>query len=139
MSDEFLDRLVGDWTYDSHSLPDDGERHTGSETVTRRDRWIVIESDDHARFQLAFDPDIGRVVGDFIGWKWPTLWTYDGAASGDRMALASRGPDMDSGHGLADYEDVWTILSPDERITTGRIRAPDGQWRDFNVTRYRRK
>lgn len=139
MSDEFLDRLVGDWTYEGHSLPDDGERQTGTETVIRRERWIVIESDDHARFQLAFDPDASRVVGDFISWKWPNLWTYDGAASGDRMALSSRGPDMDTGEGLTDYEDVWEIVSPDERTTTGRIKGKDGQWRDFNVTRYRRR
>lgn len=139
MSDAFLDRLVGDWTYEGHSLPDNGERRTGTETVVRRDRWLVIESNDGVRFQLASDPDAGRVVGDFISWNWPNLWTYDGAASGDRMTLASRGPDMDTGEGLTDYEDVWEIVSPDERITTGRIKGRDGQWRDFTVTRYRRR
>lgn len=138
MSDEFLDRLVGDWTYEGHSLPDDGQRHRGAERVTRRDRWVVIEADDHARFQLTFDPDTGRVVGDFVSWKWSHLWTYDGSAAGDRMTLASRGPAMDADRMPTDYEDVWQIVSPDERLTTARVRGPDGRWRDFNVTRYRR-
>lgn len=138
MSDAFLDRMIGDWTYEGASLPEDGERRTGVETVTRRGRWLVIESDDEVRFQLAFDPETHRVTGDFVSWNHPTLWTYDGEASGDRMVLSSRGPDMDTGHGQADYQDVWEILSPDERLTIGRIRGADGQWRDFSRTRYRR-
>ncbi len=139
MSDAFLDRLIGDWTFEGHSLPDDGERRTGSETAVRRGRWLIIESDDGARFQLVFDADKTRVIGDFVSWDWPNLWTYDGTSSGDRMILASRGPDMETGEGLADYEDVWEIISPDERTLTGRVRGKDGSWRDFCVTRYRRR
>lgn len=138
MSDDFLDRLLGDWTYEAHSLPDDGERRTGTETVVRRERWIVIESDDSARFQLAFDPETGRVAGDFINWKWPGLWTYDGATESDRMVLASHGVDPDVPGTTADYQDIWEFVSPDERTLTGRI-LRDGVWSDFNITRYRRK
>ena len=138
MSDAFLDRLTGCWTYDANVLPDDGARRTGTETVGRRDRWVVIESDDDARFQLAFDAGTQRVTGDFVHWQSPTLWTYDGAVTGDRMTLSSRGPDMDTGDGLTDYEDVWDIVSEDERTTTSRIKGADGRWRDFSVTRYRR-
>ena len=38
-----------------------------------------------------------------------------------------------------DYEDVMEIISPDERVLTGRMKGKDGSWRDFAVTRYRRK
>ncbi len=139
MSD-WLDRLVGEWTYEADSIPSDPERQsTGAETVTRRGAWIVIESDDHARFQLALDKETGRVTGDFISWEYAGLWVYDGAPDGDRMTLASRGPRMDGAPGETDYEDTWEIVSEDERITTGRFRDDDGQWRDFTVTRYRRK
>lgn len=137
---DWLDRLVGEWTYEASSVPaGSGPPSTGVETVVRRGRWIVIESDDHARFQLALDPDSGRVAGDFISWEHPSLWVYDGAPDGDRMVLASRGPRFDGQPGETDYEDVWEILSEDERVTRGRVKGDDGQWSDFNITRYRRK
>lgn len=139
MSDAFMDRLVGEWTYEGRSIPDTGEVPTGIETVTKRGVWLVIESDDDARFQLAFDAETGRVTGDFVNWNHASLWTYDGAAEGDRMVLKSRGPRFDGMEGETDYEDVWEILTPDERVLTGRVLGDDGQWRDFNETRYRRR
>lgn len=137
---DWLDRLVGEWSYEADSIPSDPKHQsTGSETVARRGAWIVIESDDHARFQLASDPESGRVTGDFINWNHPGLWAYDGAPEGDRLVLNSRGPRMDGGQGETDYQDVWTLVSENERTTTGRFRDEAGEWRDFNITRYRRK
>ncbi len=139
MTDAFLERLTGDWTYEAHTLPDDGQRRTGVETVSRRGLWTVIESDDDARFQLAFDPATGRVAGDFVNWTHPSLWTCDGVIDGDRMVLASRGPTMDETGGETDYEDIWEVQSSDERTLTGRLKQADGSWRDFTRTVYRRK
>ncbi|MGA0546784.1 DUF1579 family protein [Brevundimonas sp. VNH65] len=138
MTAAFLDRLIGDWTYEGHSLPDDGERRRGTETVSRRGAWTVIESDDDARFQLAFDPETGRVTGDFVHWGHPTLWTYDGVADGDRMVLASRGPTMEESGGETDYEDIWEMTSPDQRTLTSRQKQADGSWTAFCRTVYRR-
>ena len=139
MSD-WLDQLIGDWTYEGDSVPvDPDHHHTGNETVVRRGAWIIIESDDQTRFQLAFDPDSGRVTGDFVSWRYPTLWTYDGAVEGGRLVLNSRGPRFDGKPGETDYQDIWEIVSDDERKTRGRLKGDDGQWSDFNITRYRRK
>jgi hypothetical protein len=146
MSKDWLDQLVGDWTFESRSVPDDPQyRRTGTETVTRRGAWVVIESlvgpaEDDSRFQLAFDPRTGKVTGDFIHWAHPTLWTYEGAVEADgRLHLKSRGPSFDVEGEEADYDDVFEVVSPDERRMTGRMTGPDGQWRDFMVTDYRRK
>lgn len=137
---DWLDQLTGEWTYEADSVPSRPENQSrGRETVTRRGQWIIIESDDHARFQLALDPETGRVIGDFISWDHPTLWTYDGKPEGDRMVLTSRGPRFDGKPGETDYQDIWEIVSPDERVTRGRLRGDDGEWSDFNITRYRRK
>ena len=138
MTDAFLDRLIGEWTYEGRSIPDEGQVRSGTEAVTRRGVWLVIDSSDGARFQLGFDPDTGRVAGDFINWDHPGLWTYDGAVEDDRLALSSRGPRMDGTDGETDYLDVWEILSPDQRRLTGRVLGDDGEWRDFTVTDYRR-
>lgn len=139
MSD-WLDQMVGDWTFEGRSVPDQADRvQTGTERVTRRGAWIVIEGEDY-RFQLAMDPETQRVAGDFIHWKYPQIWTYDGAVEGDgKLHLYSRGPDMEGKGGEADYDDVFEIVSPDERRSVGRVKDADGVWRDFSRTVYRRK
>ena len=50
MSD-WLDQMVGDWTFEGRAVPDrpDGVQ-TGTEHITRRGAWIVIEGDEY-RFQ----------------------------------------------------------------------------------------
>jgi hypothetical protein len=141
MSETWLDQLVGEWTFQGHGVPDGpGRRRDGEETVTRRGAWIVIESSDDARFQLAFDPKTNTVVGDFISWAEPGLWTYKGAVEADgKLHLRSRGPSFDIEGEETDYDDVFEIVSPNERRLTGRLVGPDGQWRDFMVTDYRRR
>lgn len=141
MAETWLDQLVGEWTYESRGVPDEPEqRRTGSETVTRRGVWVVIESDDESRFQLAIDPETGKATGDFVHWAHPTLWTYEGGVEGNgRLHLKSRGPSFDVEGEVCDYDDVFEIISPDERRLTGRLIGADGQWRDFMITDYRRK
>lgn len=140
MSETWLDQLVGDWSFEGRAVPDDpAHRRDGTETVMRRGAWVIIESGDGYRFQLAQDPGSGRVVGDFVHWQHPHLWTYDGSVEGNRLVLRSRGPSFDAEEDETDYEDVFEVISPDERRLTGRLRGEDGTWRDFMVTRYRRR
>lgn len=145
MSGNWLDQLIGEWTFESQSVPDEPDhRRRGIETVTRRGVWVVIESvvtgsGEDCRFQLALDPATGKVTGDFVHWAHPTLWTCDGAVEADgKLHLESRGPGFDVEGGESDYDDVFEVVSPDERRMTGRLAGPDGQWRDFMITTYRR-
>lgn len=140
MSGDWLDQLVGEWTFEGRSVPDNPDhRRTGTETVTRRGAWIVIESSDEVRFQLALDPATGKVAGDFVNWSEPQLWTYAGAVEDGRLHMRSRGPSFDVEGIETDYDDVFEITSPNERRLTGRLMGQDGQWRDFTVTNYRRQ
>ena len=65
MTHDWLDQLIGEWTFHSVSVPPDPQYdRTGSETVTRRGAWIVIEpiedaSEADSRVQLAFNPETG--------------------------------------------------------------------------------
>ncbi len=140
MSANWLDQLVGEWTYQSRCGPDGpNQLRTGTETVVRRGAWAVIESDDY-RFQIALEPETGKATGDFVHWEHPTLWTYDGALEDDgKLHLRSRGPSFDVEGQTCDYDDVFEIVSADERRMTGRVQGSDGAWRDFTVTDYRRK
>ncbi len=137
---DWLDQMVGDWTFEGRSVPDDSEQvRTGSERVTRQGAWIVIDGEGY-RFQLAMDPGTGRVTGDFVHWEYPQLWTYDGAVEADgRLHLLSHGPDMQGQGSETEYDDVFEIVSPDERRSIGRVRAADGTWQDFSRTTYQRK
>lgn len=137
---DWLDQMVGDWTFEGRSVPDDSEQvRTGSERVTRQGAWIVLDGEGY-RFQLAMDPGTGRVTGDFVHWEYPQLWTYDGAVEADgRLHLLSHGPDMQGQGSETEYDDVFEIVSPDERRSIGRVRAADGTWQDFSRTTYQRK
>lgn len=137
---DWLDRMVGDWTYEANGSPDDpAHRRTGTEAVTRREAWLVIEGPDY-RFQIALDATTGKATGDFVHWAHPTLWTYEGGIEGDgRLHLRSRGPRFDGEGGMADYDDVFEVMSKDERRLISRVLGPDGQWRDFMTAIYRRK
>lgn len=136
---DWLDQMIGTWTLDGRSVPEDPERaQTGTERVTRQGSWIIIEGDGY-RFQLTQDPETRRVAGDFVHWSQPQLWIYDGAVEADgRLHLRSRGPDMEGGGGELEYDDVFEIVGPDERRSVGRVREADGRWRDFSRTVYRR-
>lgn len=136
---DWLEQMVGTWSFEGRSVPDDPDRvQTGTERVTRQGAWFVIEGEDY-RFQLAPDPETGRVTGDFVHWSQPRLWTYDGAFEVDgRLHLRSCGPDMEGGDVVADYDDVFEIIDAGERRSIGRVRNSDGSWRDFSRTVYRR-
>ena len=137
---DWLDQLTGEWRFEGQAVPDRPEhRSAGTETVTRRGAWTVIESDDY-RSQIAFDPQTGQATGDFIHWKHPTLWTYEGTVEADgRLHLKSRGPSFGAAGEVADYDDVFEIVSADERRMISRMLGKDDQWRDFMITDYRRK
>lgn len=140
MSEDWLDQLVGEWTFEGRSIPDHPDhRRTGTETVTRRGAWIVVESSDGARFQFTLHPATGKVTGDFVNWEDPHLWTYEGAVDGGRLHMRSRGPSFDIEGEETDYDDILEIISADERRLTGRLIGEGGKWRDFTVTNYRRK
>lgn len=136
---DWLEQMVGTWTFEGRAVPNDpGQVQTGREIVTKRDAWIVIEGEGY-RFQLAHDPQTDRITGDFVHWAHPQLWTYDGAVETDgRLHLRSRGPDMEGEGGQAEYDDVFEIVSHDERRSVGRVREANGSWRDFSRTVYRR-
>lgn len=137
---DWLDQMVGDWTFEGRSVLDDAEQvRTGTERVTRLGAWVVIDGEGY-RFKLAMDPATGRLTGDFVHWEHPYLWTYDGAIEADgRLHLLSHGPDMQGKGSETEYDDIFEIVSPDERRSIGRVKTVNGEWRDFSRTIYRRE
>lgn len=107
--------------------------------MTRQGAWILISGEGY-RFQLSTNPDTGRVAGDFVNRDYPQLWIYDVFVDPDgRLHLVGHGPDMQGQGSETEYDDVFEIVSGNERRSVGRVRTADGTWKDFSRTTYRRK
>lgn len=138
----WLERFVGDWTYQTG----DGEdRVEGAETVRKLgDRWIVIEGVMPSGTYLSvigFDPAKGRFVGQWVGSMMNHAWVYDGELSRDGRALnlVSQGPAFDGSGRMQTYRDTFEIVSDDERLQRGACQDENGQWTDLYITTLRRK
>jgi Protein of unknown function (DUF1579) len=149
----WLERMVGDWVYESTGACGPGEepfKARGFERVRSiGGLWVVGESEGEMPgggsatmiITLGFDPARGRFTGTFIGSMMTHLWVYDGAldAAGTVLTLAAEGPSMAGDGTTARYEDVVTLVGPDERRLTARVQDEDGTWREMMTAVYRRK
>lgn len=149
---EWLQQLVGDWTSEMSGCGAPGEAaetSTGTETVrSLGGLWTLGEgtgslpdgSPATMLMTLGYDPAKGRYVGTFVGSMMTHLWLYEGSLSedGKSLVLEAEGPAM-TGEGTAQYRDIITIVSPNERRLTSRMLGPDGQWTEFMQATYRRR
>jgi hypothetical protein len=148
---EWLMQLVGEWTYEGECAMGSDQpmmKFNGRETIrSLGGLWILIEGEgdtpDGSKAQmmitLGFDPDTSRYVGTFISSMGGFLWHYDGAvdAAGKVLTLDAEGPTFD-GKGMAKYQDIIEILSPDHHTLSSQILGEDGKWTRFMTTHYRR-
>jgi hypothetical protein len=147
----WLEKLVGEWTYEEEASMAPGEaphRSGGKERVrSLGGLWIVAEREGRmpdgspalTLMTVGFDPAKGRFVGTFIGSMMTMLWLYDGTLDpgGKVLTLASEGPSFD-GTGTASYHDIVEIVSDDERLFRSRVQGKDAAWNEFMIARYRR-
>jgi hypothetical protein len=150
---QWLQRLVGEWTYETDAptdAPAEGcSTWKGTESVRSLGGvWVVAEgqstSVDGAAasnvMSIGFDPATKRYVGTWIGSMMTNLWVYDGelSADGNSLVLASEGPDMFAEGKTGLYHDIIEFTDDDHRLLRARIRKEDGTWHEFMVTRYQR-
>jgi len=148
----WLQRLVGEWTYEGESPARDGSgttRHTGTERVRRLGEvWVVCEASGETPgagvassiMTLGYDPARGRFVGTFVGSMMTYLWIYDGQldAGGATLTLDNEGPSFTREGETARYRDVVRFESDDHRTLTSLTQRDDGEWTEFMTMRYRR-
>lgn len=148
----WLQKLVGDWTYETEAEVEPGKREkfTGTEYVrTLDDIWFLAEGQGETPgggeattiMTLGYDPRTKRYVGTFISSNMSYLWLYDGEldATGRVLTLDCEGPRMDGGDGLTRYKDVIEFRSDDHRTLTANVLAADGSWQQLMSVDYRRK
>lgn len=149
---DWLQQLVGEWTYEMEASPEPGQppmKHTGTETVRPLGGlWVLCEgqmmqadgSTDRTVMTLGYDSKKQRFVGTFIGSMLTYLWVYEGTLdpSGTRLTLDCEGPGMSPEAPMATYKDVIEVLSADRRTLTSNVRGDDGNWTSFMTMRYQR-
>lgn len=146
---EWLQRLVGDWTYEMDVPGEPGRKFTGTETVrSHGGLWITAEGrgrmpnggETSSSLTIGYDPQKGCYVGTWIGSMMTHLWRYEGFldASGRVLTLESEGPNFMKPGTTAKFRDIVEIISDDERIFRGTIQGEDGQWQEMMRMRHRR-
>lgn len=149
---DWLRRLVGEWRYTGRCAigPDKPwVEFSGTESVRALgDFWVVGEGRGEMPgcgpsttiISMGFDPDKGRFVGTFMASMMPQLWLYDGVLDATRQTLTldTEGPSMTGDDSLSRYQDIVEIADPDLRHLRSRALGPDGQWREFMTSEYRR-
>ena len=149
----WLQRFVGEWTYESEVPAQGGEpahKVTGIERVRAiGDLWVVGESNGevpgagHATsiITLGYDPDRKRFLGTWIGSMMTHMWIYDGEldAAERVLTLTSQGPSMSGDGTMSTYQDVVEFKNDDHRVLTARVRHADGTWQKFMTMDFHRK
>lgn len=157
---QWLQKLVGEWTYETEALmgiDQPPEKSTGTESVrclghsescSLGGLWVLAEGQGEmpgcgtatTMMTLGYDPQKQSFVGTWIGSMMTHLWVYDGEldASKNVLTLNSEGPSM-SDEELAKYRDVIEFKSDDHRVLTSHALNNDGQWHGFMTANYWRQ
>ena len=148
----WLQKFVGDWTFEAESQEpgQPAQTSTGTETVrSLGGLWTVGEGQGEMPgggaatmiMTLGYDPRGQRFVGTWIGSMMAHLWVYEGRLdrATNTLTLESDGPAMAGDGTLARYRDVIEFRGNDHRVLTSHVRGEDGQWQMFMTADYRRK
>jgi hypothetical protein len=147
----WLQRLVGDWTYESEASPAPGEP-PASDAGTERVRalggaWVLCEGRSDAPggglgttlMTLGYDPGKRRVVGTFVASTMPQLWIYEGGLDPEAvLTLETEGPSLTREGETGRYRDTIAFRGDDHRVHTSRFLGDHGEWQAFMTTTYRR-
>jgi hypothetical protein len=149
---EWLQRFVGEWTYEMDAeapgMPPVKLRGTG---VTRAvgELWTISEGVgdmpgggiSNMVTTLGYDKQKGRFVGTWLGSMMTYLWVYDGFLDADErvLTLESVGPSMTKEGEMGQYRDIITVINEDYHTMTGNFLADDGTWNEMMVMHFRRK
>ena len=105
---EWLQRLVGEWTYESECSMEPGkppEKFEGSESVrSLGGLWVLCEGRGEmpgggmatTLMTLGYDPQKKRYVGTFVASMMTYLWVYDGSLDAEEKSVDAqcRGPEL---------------------------------------------
>lgn len=157
---KWLSRFVGNWDGEAEMLMGPDQPPMTSRGALRYrmlgELWLIGEMEtpmpDGAPssvniITLGYDSASQRFQGSFISPMMTRQWVYDGLRDGNTLTLDTIGPDMSAGCDpaasaelrLVPYQDIITLVSPDEHTLRSQMQQPDGSWIQFMQCRYTRK
>ena len=138
---DWLQKFVGEWESEVEIVMDPSQPPmVGKGTESTRmigGAWIVAEghsemmgSPFESVLTLGYDPMRQKYVGSWIDSMSGYLWLYEGDvdAAGTTLSLNTKGPSPHNPGGLTDFKEVTVFKTPDHRIFTSSVQAPDGNW-----------
>lgn len=148
----WLDKLLGDWTFESECLMGPDKPPAKSSGLlhcrTLGGLWIICEGEAEPQgdmecksiITLGYDPDAKRYIGTFIASMMTSLWIYAGSLdpSGKKLILDTEGPKFDQS-GLAKYQDIIEWINDTHWIMTSQLQGDDGRWHQFMTAHYHSK
>lgn len=150
---KWLERLVGNWTYESEMACEPGKppvKVTGTESIRSiGGMWIVCEGACEMPgvgagtmiMTLGYDAGKKRYVGSWIGSMMGNMWTYVGKinAAGNVLTLDTEGPDCTSkSKKLVAYRDAIEVKNKNHKVLRSSMRGKDGKWMTLMTANYRR-
>jgi hypothetical protein len=149
---EWLQQLVGEWTYEHEMPPEPGkpaEKFTGTETVrSLGGLWVVAEGRGdmpgggtaNMLLTLGFDPQRKRFVGTWVGSMMTNLWVYDGwlNEAGNTLTLETEGPNIMGDGKLTRFREIIEIQDKDHRLFRSTMLGAGGDWAAIMTAKYRR-
>jgi hypothetical protein len=149
---QWLQKLVGKWTFESSCQGPDGPPiiSTGTEVVrSLGGLWTIGEGESDAPgggkwasiMTLGYDPQAKRFVGTFVASVMTHLWPYNGSldATGKILTLDSEGPGFSGDGSMAKYQDIIEFIDHDHRTLSSQCLGDDGQWHQFMQAHYYRQ
>ena len=144
-SHRWLERLVGDWTFEARSAG-----YRGTEQVRSLGGvWVVCESrgeipgaeEQTTLTTLGYDAERGRFVGTVVGSMMSYIWSYEGELQpdGNTLRLETEGPSYEDESVMTSYVDVIELIGEDERELRSSYLGADGGWHEVMTTRYHRQ
>jgi Protein of unknown function (DUF1579) len=149
----WLQKLVGDWTYESAAVMEPGREPSnfaGTESVrSLGGLWVVAEGQGEMPgggtattvMTIGYDPRTQRYTGTWVGSMMTHLWVYEGFLDEAEkvLTLESEGPSFTAEGKMAKYRDVIEFKDDDHRTLTARVLGDDGTWSELMTAHYRRK
>ncbi|MCC6179734.1 MAG: DUF1579 domain-containing protein [Chloroflexi bacterium] len=149
----WLQRLVGEWTYETVNPMDTGPTpttFTGTETIRPLGGlWIVAEgrsetpggSDERSLLTFGYNPQTERFVSTWIGSMMAHLWVCEGTldAAGTVLTLECTGPSFEGTGKRTAFRDVVEVRGDDHRFLRAYMQLDSGEWLHLMTSEYRRR
>lgn len=147
----WLQRLVGEWTYEAQATMPDGSSETMRGTESTRklgEYWVVGEAvgpmpDDGTEGRtiqsLGYDIAKRAFVGSFIGSMMEILWVGEGHLDEEgTLNLDAEGPNYAEDGGRGTMRDAIRFEDNDHQVRTSLWKDEGGEWVPFMTSRYTR-